>query len=294
MTDSSLESLQRSLAYHVSARGRSAATETHYCLALRRFWAWMEQAGIESLADVTEAHVEHYLSDLRATGIRPATLRYQFSGLQAVYKWHSAREGYLNPMGHMTAPRVPESQKDVVELDDLKRVVDTLMRRRRYRDAALVSGLAENGMRISEALKLTWQDVDWRNKVVHIHDTKNGDTRRVPMTAGFAEKLDLLQGKAKPEKWEAIFCSEKGKTLTSSGAQQMVRKAFLEAGVPGISPHDLRHTMATRFMDANPHGHHILKAIGGWKSDSMVRRYSRKGEEARAVEAFRQSTPIQL
>ena len=49
--------------------------------------------------------------------------------------------------------------------------------------------------------------------------------------------------------------------------------------------------MATAFMDANPDGEATLMVVGGWKSRTMVERYSKKGKDRRAIEDFRKRSP---
>ena len=71
-----------------------------------------------------------------------------------------------------------------------------------------------------------------------------------------------------------------------------LRDIFGEFGIKGIGPHDLRHSFATNYMN-NPEAREAdLKEIGRWKSDTMVRRYSKTGKRARAFEAFQRHNPL--
>lgn len=50
----------------------------------------------------------------------------------------------------------------------------------------------ETGMRRGEILRLTWDDVDFRNGTLYIAKTKNGDPRHVPMSARLGATLNAL------------------------------------------------------------------------------------------------------
>lgn len=281
-----IDEVLQSLRYHLEARNLSEHTIHQYETSLRRFYAWRGD-----LANVTPAVVEEYLASLRSAGLASVTLRWHFAGLQGFFKWHARREDYANPTLGMEPPRIQERPKDVVGLADMRRVLVLLDRRKRYRDAALISLLLESGLRISEALSLNWSDIDWRQREARLPQTKNREAGEVPFLAGTGERLDLWRSKRRDKSAPYVFPGRNGR-LTRSGALQLVKKAFAEIGLPAISPHDLRHSFATAYMDANPEGEAVLKVIGRWKSDTMVRRYSKKGREARAKAAFRESSPM--
>jgi integrase len=179
---------------------------------------------------------------------------------------------------------------------DILRVVNGLSRNRQYRDAALVIVLATVGIRASNVVALNWDDIDFANGCIRLERTKNGDWgRTVPLIPIAGTHLSLWRDRRRDRKTEYVFGSLRGKPgrLTRSGLLQVVKKSFAAApyGIPDIGPHDLRHSFATHYMDANPQGAATLKEIGGWKSDTMVQRYSKQGRARRAQEDFRATSP---
>jgi integrase/recombinase XerD len=191
----------------------------------------------------------------------------------------------------MRGPSVPEVQKDVVPIEDTRKLLLGLDRRKEYRDAALISVLAETGMRVTEAISVLWSDVSWSEQTISLTETKNGSVRIVPFGPQTGRRLDLLNRKRTDKMVAWVFEGRYGRPLTRSGALQLVKKHFRQYGITGISPHDLRHSMATAFMDANPDGEATLQAVGGWHSRTMVTRYSRLGSDKRAREDFRRRSP---
>src|SRR5207249_4026656 len=116
----------------------------------------------------------------------------------------------------------------------------------------LIGLLACTGLRISEALQLKLNDVDWPQSVLTIRESKGGTTRLVPLhpTAirplrAYARRRQALFPLA-----QYFFVSEGGAGL----AYSTVKPTFLRlrAGIPFTRHpprlHDLRHTMASRVL----------------------------------------------
>jgi len=288
MSAESLDDLLLSLEYHCRSRRLSDHTLRQYSESLRRLYQWLGKEA--DLSELTPQALERHLAEF-AKGRRPATLKHHFAGLQAVFKWHAGREGYLSPMMAMPTPQVPESRKDIVTVEDCIRVV-TALPRARYRDAAIVSLLFDGGLRVTELVSLDWSDIDWKERTIQIRDAKNKEVRLVPFSPLTGVKLDALRSKRKDKDAPWVFAGKRGTRLTRSGVLQMVKPLFEKHGLSGISPHDLRHSFATAWLDANPQATDTLMAIGGWKSETMMRHYTRKNRQARAVEDYRRNAPL--
>lgn len=298
MTQTFFDDLMESFEIHLQSRGRYPRTIESYITPTRRFHAWLPEGDEAALKAVTGQDIERYL----ATGLRslrhgdklsPASQAYHFKGLQQFWKWYSALEEIPDPMARMAAPAVPDVQKDIVGVDEVRKVVTYLDGKKAYRDAALISLLMEDGLRVSEAIGLTWEQVNLRTGEVTITRTKNHEVRVVPFGARTAQRLDLLKRKRERiTSW--VFTGRGGAQLTRFGAYSIVRRRFAFHGIHGIGPHDLRHSFATAFMDANPDGEATLQVIGGWRDRTMVQRYSKQGRDRRAIEDFRRKSPTSL
>lgn len=294
MTDESPEDLITALQYHLAARNVAPETVTHYTTALVRFLKWSPRP----LGLVGRAELERYFAGLAEQGLAAATLRWHFAGLRAALKWWAGREGRQSPMAGMSAPKVRETVKDIVGPEDVKKLLGWLREYKLYRDAAAIALLFDVGLRASELCALDWPDVNWKEGVIAVgtgRQTKNGDVRMVPLNPVAGEFLDLWKARRPNKKESWIFGDTRpGRSgrLSRSGLLNMVKRDFKLIGIENISPHDLRHSFATTYMDREESQTVDLMAVGGWKSESMVRRYSRAGRERRAIREFRKHSPL--
>jgi integrase len=127
------------------------------------------------------------------------------------------------------------------------------------------------GMRQAELMGLKWQDVDLQRGVIILHETKNGERRRVPV-AGLA--LELLKDHSKIRRMGTglLFPSERK-------PQQPIdlRKAFLNAlksaEIENFHWHDLRHCTASYLAMDGASLAEIAEVLGH-KTLSMVKRYA--------------------
>jgi integrase len=137
----------------------------------------------------------------------------------------------------------------------------------------------ETGMRRSEILGMTWDDVDLINRRIYLHQTKNGEGRQVPLTKKAVAILeDLNKDRA-------------GKVFTMSldqlrGQFERSRKHAHEnwpdkANSPfgDLRFHDLRHEALSRLSDA---GLNVieLSCISGHKTLGMLQRYTHPSHQA--------------
>lgn len=125
------------------------------------------------------------------------------------------------------------------------------------------------GLRQRNILDLTWDQVDLarRQAVIGDGDTKNGDALGVPLNSVAIEVLERQVGKHR----KYVF-TYRGRHLKSANTKTW-RAALKACGIRDFRWHDLRHTWAT-WLRQNDVPTWVLQELGGWKSESMVRRYA--------------------
>jgi integrase/recombinase XerD len=118
------------------------------------------------------------------------------------------------------------------------------------RDRVLLQVIYAGGLRVSEAVALTWADVLPREKErVQLSITgKGGKVRQVLLPEIVSRSLLSLRGHVSSN--GPVFVSRKGGHLTERAVNGMVKRAAAKAGInPAVSPHWLRHA----------HGSHAIE-----------------------------------
>lgn len=121
-----------------------------------------------------------------------------------------------------------------------------------YSDVAgLFEFLLSSANRVSEALKLTWFDVDFKDGVIKFVDTKSGDTLHKPMTRVMRSVLEARKGLPKPFPYTLDMVEHYWKQLRT-------HLGYTEDATFVI--HSLRHTCASRLVASGVD----LKRVQAW------------------------------
>ena len=129
---------------------------------------------------------------------------------------------------------------------------------RPYFRAMILLGL-NTGMRRGELFKLTWKDVDFKNKLlmVRAETAKSRRVRHIPMNE---EAIKALQTLDRGEPDDAVFPGRRGKFLNNTAGPW--RRLLSEAGVQNLNFHDLRHTFASKLVQKGIDLYTVQKLLG--------------------------------
>jgi len=118
--------------------------------------------------------------------------------------------------------------------------------------------LAATGLRISEALHLTPQDVDLKHELLTIRETKFRKSRLVPLhsttAAALARYTAARQRKLRHQEIAAFFVSDRGEPLVNRTAHNTFEKLraslgwVARGGHPSPRIHDMRHSFICRVL----------------------------------------------
>ncbi len=122
----------------------------------------------------------------------------------------------------------------------------------------------ETAMRQSELVGMHWQHVDIRRRTVFLSETKNGDSRSVPLST---EAVRILTGLPRGITGD-VFPG-----LTTVAIKKAFIRATQRAGIDNFHFHDLRHEATTRLFER---GLNIMEVatITGHRDLRMLRRYT--------------------
>ncbi len=225
----------------------SPRTVDGYAGTLQRF---AQTLGVCDLRDVTSLGVQRYLTGLRET-MKPVSVHHYFRPLKTFFRW-CVEVGLLvdNPVRSMTM-RIPRTLPRVPEDDDVRRLLricpQTFEGRR---NRALVALLADSGLRISEALRLRIEHVNFSTRTLDVRGGKGGKDGVGFFGAEAAQTLRAWLGIRREAMLEDfLFVDRKGRSLTRSHAAHILHRLSRRAGLGRkVGPHALRHYAATSIL----------------------------------------------
>jgi integrase/recombinase XerD len=229
--------------------GYRGSTREAYALDLRQFAVWCANHE-RRLFEVHRVDIECFGRDLEARGRARATIARRLCTIAGFYRYVE-EEGLIahSPAIHVRRPRLDyESHVTGLDRNELGALL-VAAGLSSARDHALVSLLALNGLRVSEALGA---DIDAlgleRGHRILTVTRKGSKVVTMPLAPRVARALDLAIG----ERLEGpIFVDGGGERLDRHAAGRIVRRMARHAGIiKRVGPHTLRHAFITAALDA--------------------------------------------
>jgi integrase/recombinase XerD len=266
VTQTLADAVRGYLQYLVVERGLAANTIESYRRDLRRYSSVLAGRGKIALGDVTAADVAGFLASLREGDEEHAALAVSSAaraviavrGLHAFAVTQGLAE--LDPAREVPPPSPPRRLPKAITLAEVERLLaasgpgpEEGVDPRLLRDRALLEFLYGTGARISEATGLDIDELqlDPADPAVRLIG-KGGKHRIAPVGRYAARALEAYLVRARPAlapTCPAVFVNARGGRLTRQGAWGVLTAAATRAGLPGVSPHTLRHSFATHMLD---------------------------------------------
>jgi site-specific recombinase XerC len=141
--------------------------------------------------------------------------------------------------------------------------------------------LVGTGLRVGELLALQVGDLEIgeRSGKVTVRQGKHGSFREVPLTRDVRHALEayLEDHPEKTNPGAALWLGTRGSLSNRSSVVRILDKYVYQAQIEPVNPHALRHTFATRYLEANPDDLRGLAALLGHANLNTVMIYTEPG-----------------
>jgi site-specific recombinase XerD len=264
-------------------QGKSQATIAGYRRALAHFVRWSEQTygqAFDPAAIIPRDVADWKTRQQTVEDAAPATINTRLTALSQYFTWAVAEDiARSDPTVHVSGLRLPARRPKALDEVYVRRLLRQVNQAGEPRDVAILELLLGTGLRVSELLALRVGDLTLgeRSGEVVVRRGKGGVHRRVPLTAPVRRALRAyLDGQPKLKEGDPLWVGERGPLRDRSGIYNLLKKYAHRARLDPdeISPHVLRHTMATRYLAANPDDLRGLAAILGHADLNTVMIYT--------------------
>jgi integrase len=169
--------------------------------------------------------------------------------------------------------RIWSNRRHYLTQDELEKLIRAA-RKGRYgrRDATLMLLMVRHGLRVTEAIDLRWDQIDFSKGHLHVRRLKGGIHSVHPIQGDELRASRELRREQQPES-AFVFTTERGGPMTRSNVAKMIEAAGDRAGLP-IHPHMLRHTCGHLLADAG----HDTRRLQLWLCHSDIKHTARYSE----------------
>lgn len=219
-------------------------------------------------------HVREWLKTMKSE--KPRTVRRRLATVKSMFS-AMARGGVIasNPiMGFRCEVKVGKSLPKTIA----RSAVRSLLRaprnefprtvngvRKKVLETAIVETLFSTGMRVSETVALNINDIDMDRLVISVRGKGNRE-REIPIVCEAFQDALSEQLRSREQQGAVVdaplFANRHGNRLSDQSVRGMLRRHSSQIGGRQVTPHMLRHTVATLLLEDGVDLRHIQRLLG--------------------------------
>ncbi len=269
--------LTKFLIYLQTERGASPYTLRNYGHEIGEFIGFAADKGVNRWREVDVPLVRSWLASLHRQEYHPASIARRLYELRSCFRF-LLREGMVseNPAARVQPPKQPRTLPDYLTVEQMVELLSApdVTTPLGMRDAAILEVLYSAGLRRSEAMGLSVDDVDLEAKQLRVWG--KGKKERIALIGGPAKialnrylahgrpKLLERNPKAEVHPPKALFLNYRGAPLSSPRAISAILNKYLKlVDLPRrVTPHTLRHSFATHLLEGGADLRTVQELLG--------------------------------
>ena len=248
MMDKYIEKFMR---YMEIEKNYSQHTLTNYKVDLKDFSKFCGELSLEKIDYLL---LRKYLAVLKEKSLGNRTVGRHLSALRSFFRF-LARESIIkaNPILMLSSPKLDKHLPSFMTEEEVNKLIESAFAKNEkdesgLRDRAILETFYSSGLRISELVSLSIDDVDFISGVVKAFG-KGKKERVVPIGDAALNAIRKYLDKRKKQS-SALFLNKNGKRIGARGVRGIVEKYLKSAGIArGVSPHTFRHSFATHLLN---------------------------------------------
>ncbi len=267
------------LSYIEFERRLSKNTVASYANDLDKYYLFLKKRNISSVSKITKKDILDYLEYLSKEGISTTSIARKLTTIKNFHSFLYQREFIDSDVASsIERPKLRKALPKVLTIEEVDRLLDVPLNTIfDYRDKAMLELMYATGLRVSELLNLTLNDIDFENCIVRCMG-KGKKERIIPIGEYVLDSMkQYLEKRPKlylMKRDDHLFLNNHGKGLSRSSFFKMIKHRLKLCNINiDISPHTLRHSFATHMIE---HGSdlRVVQELLGHSDISTTRVYT--------------------
>ena len=261
-------------------RNASPHTLRNYLSDLEQFYDYLcpkNSSGDRRDIDIRQIDhitIREYMAKLRQENRKKSSIARKLATLRTFFKFLCREQVLdLNPARLVSSPRLDKRLPKVISIDEVVHFIetpdtDTVLGKR---DRAIIELLYATGCRVSELAGMNLDDIDFKHQTIRVRG-KGRKERFVPFGSKAREALDsymedrgklLAEAPDNRRDVKVVFLNYQGTRITTRSIGRLIGKYVKESALAqNISPHSLRHSVATHLLSAGADLRAIQELLG--------------------------------
>lgn len=157
---------------------------------------------------------------------------------------------------------LPKRKKKLPTVLEKEQIKEMILKTNNIKHQLIIEILYSSGIRLSELINLTVEDIDPENHLVTIRQGKGAKDRVTIISKKTAQKIKEFAKQGR------IFKGRKG-NYSKKSVQAVLEQARKKAGIPHkVTPHMLRHSFATHLLESGTNLRYIQSLLGHEKLET--------------------------
>ncbi len=246
------------ITYLHNTKKTSANTELSYKRDLIKLQKYLSENNIdtEDISGITDMDLSAYIAMLLEQGFKAATVSRNIASIKAFFSYCVKTELIdKDPALELKAPKIEKKLPEILTMEEVVRLLEQPKHDtpKEIRDKAMLELLYATGIRVSELINLSMDDVN--TKMCYIMCRDSNKERVIP----FGHKAkDALVHYIKSSRdtmindkhSKILFVNCSGAPMSRQGFWKLIKYYAKRAGINGdITPHTLRHSFAAHLVE---------------------------------------------
>ncbi len=258
------------LNYCVFEKGLSTRTKESYQNDLKVYYFFLKNiyGNNFNINKIKEKDIENFLKNQILLEDKTTTIAHKLTTIKSFHSYLEKEKIIKKDVSvAIKRPKLIKKLPKTLSEEDIDKLLDiNLVTAYDYRNKAMLELMYSSGLRVSELINITINNLDFTNCVIRIIGKGNKE-RIIPLGEYSMYYLNLYLEKRssllKKNNEEFLFLNNHGKRITRQGFFKILKRILKEKDLnEDISPHTLRHSFATHLLNRGADLRSIQEMLG--------------------------------